>query len=74
TAHKAQGRTLPDALIDLTATRGSESPYVMVSRVKTLEGLHILRPFSISRIQCNSSQDYRAEASRLKVLQLKTLM
>ncbi|PBK92430.1 hypothetical protein ARMGADRAFT_930135 [Armillaria gallica] len=58
TAHKAQGQTMESVLIDLKPCRGTESPYVMVSRVKSLSGLLILRPFDLSTIQKNPSEDY----------------
>ena len=45
TAHKAQGQSLPNVIIDLQSCRGTESPYVMVSRVTSLDGLLILRNF-----------------------------
>src|ERR1700722_18509532 len=43
TAHKSQGLTLPKAFIDLESCRGSESSYVMVSRVKSIDDLLIMR-------------------------------
>ena len=49
TAHKAQGQTLKKVIIDLENCRGTESPYVMVSCVTSLEGLLILRPFRSSK-------------------------
>lgn len=73
TAHKAQGQTMDTVLVDLKACRGTESPYVMVSRVKSLSGLLILRPFDLSVIQKNPSEDYRKENKRLNILRLKTL-
>lgn len=42
TAHKAQGQSLPNIIIDLQSCQGTESPYVMVSRVTLLDGLLIL--------------------------------
>ncbi len=45
TAHKAQGQTIEHAIIDLDNCRGTEPPYVMISRVKLLEGLLILRKY-----------------------------
>lgn len=73
TAHKAQGQTMDTVLVDLKACRGTESPYVMVSRVKSLSGLLILRPFDLSVIQKNPSEDYCKENKRLNILRLKTL-
>ena len=74
TAHKAQGQTMERAIVNLESCRGTESPYVMLSRVKSLEGLQILRPFKIARIQCHQSEDKRREIRRLDFLRLITIM
>ena len=68
TAHKAQGQTMTRAIIDLTTCRGTQAPYVMVSRVTSLEGLLILRPFKKDRICSWPSQEIRQEFDRLQVL------
>lgn len=73
TAHKAQGQTMNKVIIDLESCRGTESPYVMVSRVTSLEGLLILRPFKFSKIKCHQSQDTRKELNRLNRLRLHTI-
>ncbi|PBK83774.1 hypothetical protein ARMGADRAFT_873107, partial [Armillaria gallica] len=73
TAHKAQGKTLERAVIDLDNCRGTEPPYVMISRVKSLEGLLILRKYKYGRISKHQSEDYRKEDKRLSVLCLLTL-
>ncbi|KAF5343263.1 hypothetical protein D9757_015149 [Collybiopsis confluens] len=73
TAHKAQGRTLAAAIVDIESCRGTESPYVMISRVKSLDGLLILRPFQAKKIQCRASEDSRREARRLEYLRLETI-
>ncbi|KAJ3858397.1 hypothetical protein EV359DRAFT_52264, partial [Lentinula novae-zelandiae] len=57
TTHKVQGQTLDSAIIDLESCRGTEAPYVMVSRIKTLDGLLVLRPFQLKKIQCRQSKD-----------------
>ncbi|KAL1659065.1 hypothetical protein GGF50DRAFT_33099, partial [Schizophyllum commune] len=72
TAHKSQGQTLEKVIVDLEGCRGSEAPYVMLSRVKSLDGLFILRPFAFKKITCNLSQDLRTEFKRLEILRLKT--
>jgi ATP-dependent exoDNAse (exonuclease V) alpha subunit len=46
TAHKAQGKTLTHTVINLQNCSGTESPYVMISRVTSLDGLLILMGFS----------------------------
>lgn len=43
TAHKAQGQTLEKVVVDLECCRGTESPYVMISRVTSLNGLLLLQ-------------------------------
>jgi len=73
TAHKAQGQTLDKVIIDLESCKGTESPYVMVSRVTSLNGLLILRPFKFSKIKCHQSQDTRQEIKRLNRLRLRTI-
>ena len=73
TAHKAQGQTLKKVIIDLDNCRGTESPYVMVSRVTSLEGLLILRPFRSSKIKCRQSEDVRNEFKRLDRLRTLTI-
>jgi hypothetical protein len=45
TAHRSQGQTLPRATIDYKSCKGTEAPYVMTSRVHSLNNLLILRPF-----------------------------
>ncbi|KAJ7592419.1 hypothetical protein C8J56DRAFT_717265, partial [Mycena floridula] len=61
TAHKAQGLTLVTVIVDLKSCRGTASPYVMVSRVCSLDGLLILRPFDIRQIQRPQSEGMRIE-------------
>ncbi|KZV60811.1 hypothetical protein PENSPDRAFT_327135 [Peniophora sp. CONT] len=73
TAHKAQGRTLPRVIIDLDNCRGTEAPYVMISRVKSLAGLLILRPFPRKKISSRQSEESRNEFARLDQLSLSTL-
>ena len=72
TAHKSQGQTMKKVIIDLEGCRGTEAPYVMVSRVTSLEGLLILRPFNYAKISCHQSQDTRNEFKRLNNIRLKT--
>lgn len=72
-AHKAQGLTLPNIIIDIANCRGTEPPYVMVSRCTDLDGLLIMRPFPISKITCRRSQEARDEFSRLNLLRLQTI-
>ena len=73
TAHKAQGQTMNKVIIDLENVKGTETPYVMVSRVTNLDGLLILRKFSDKKIKCRLSEDLRAEFQRLEILRLETI-
>ncbi|KAI9067027.1 hypothetical protein FKP32DRAFT_1550568, partial [Trametes sanguinea] len=72
TAHKAQGQTFARTVIDFNSCIGTESPYVMLSRATSLNGVVILRPFPMSKITCRQSQDVRNELLRLDILALKT--
>ena len=42
TAHHAQGQMMDCVIVDLQSCRGTEAPYVMISRACSLEGLLIL--------------------------------
>ncbi|KAL6299052.1 hypothetical protein BKA93DRAFT_693011, partial [Sparassis latifolia] len=72
TAYKAQGQTFSHVIIDLHNCRGTETPYVMISRATSLQGLLILRPFQQCKISCRQSEDLRHEQRRLESLCLKT--
>ncbi|KAI0077939.1 hypothetical protein K474DRAFT_1569156, partial [Panus rudis PR-1116 ss-1] len=74
TAHKSQGQTMTNIIVDLQNCHGTEAPYVMISRVKSLDGLRILRPFDRKKIQCHPSEDVRKEFLRLEILCLQTLI
>ena len=73
TSYKSQGLSLDRVIVDIESCSGSEAPYVMVSRVKSLDGLMILRPFDRSKICCNLKQDLRDELKRQRLLELATL-
>ncbi|KAJ7889369.1 hypothetical protein B0H14DRAFT_3429680 [Mycena olivaceomarginata] len=74
TAHKAQGKTMDVVIMDLESTRGTEAPYVMLSRATSLEGVYILRPFKKNVIQRHPSQDVREEFRRMDMLYHQTIM
>ncbi|KAJ3009702.1 hypothetical protein NUW54_g2705 [Trametes sanguinea] len=74
TAHKAQGQTFSRVIIDLESCKGTEAPYVMLSRATTLKGVVILRPFAASKLRCRVSEDLRRENLRLRLLALKTIV
>ncbi|KAJ3724887.1 hypothetical protein C8R42DRAFT_559339, partial [Lentinula raphanica] len=68
TTHKSQGSTFANVVVDLKSCSGTEKPYVMLSRAKSLQGLVILRPFSKAKITCHQSEDVRLELRRLEKL------
>lgn len=70
TAHRAQGQTMERVIVDLESCQGTEAPYVMVSRAKSLDGLLVLRPFKSTKIACALSQESRTEKKRLQILDL----
>ena len=72
TAHKAQGQTMERVVIDLASCKGTEAPYVMLSRTVSLEGLVILRDFPFTKISCRLSQECREDTRRLKIVSLRT--
>ncbi len=74
TCHKAQGQTFDRVIVDLESCKGSEAPYVMLSRARSLESLLIFRPFKFSKITCRQSEDLRNENRRLEVLDLQTIV
>ncbi|KAJ6522575.1 hypothetical protein B0H19DRAFT_969754 [Mycena capillaripes] len=73
TAHKSQGKTLENTVVNLRQCKGTEAPYVMISRVTSLDGLLILNSFSKDRITCRQSEDVRNEATRHRILALNTI-
>ena len=73
TAHKSQGQTLDKAIVDLANCHGTEAPYVMVSRVRRLNDLLILRPFPMGKIKCRMSEDTRREQTRLRYHHFMTM-
>nr|GAT48229.1 ATP-dependent DNA helicase [Mycena chlorophos] len=73
TSHNSQGRSLDKAAVDLASCRNIQSAYVMLSRVRSLKGLCILRPFNLKIIQNHISQELREELERTDRLARKTL-
>jgi len=71
TDYKGQGRSLTTITVDLFTARG-QSAYVMLSRVRTLSGLAILRPFPESKITAKLSEELSAEITRLDRLNSAT--
>ncbi|KAJ7635228.1 hypothetical protein FB45DRAFT_678489, partial [Roridomyces roridus] len=73
TAHNSQGRTLDRACIDLASADSIQSSYVMLSRLRSLEGLCILRPFQLKAIQNHISQETRDEMRRTDEVERRTI-
>jgi len=71
TDYKSQGRTFERAIVDLDSAR-RQGVYVMLSRVKSLVGLAILRWFPESKIYSQLSEELREELTRLDVLEMET--
>lgn len=65
TDYKSQGQGLDVGIVDLRGARSVQSQYVMLSRVRTLSGLAILRPFEPNKIHERLSQEFRNEFQRL---------
>ncbi|CAF1223162.1 unnamed protein product, partial [Didymodactylos carnosus] len=69
TTYNSQGQTLPKIIVDLVFPPGSRpqvaAAYVPISRVKKLENLIFLQPFSVSALQTRPSPDLLKELARL---------
>jgi hypothetical protein len=72
-AHRAQGQTLSKVIVDLESCRGTEAPYVMLSRATSLSSILILRPFQKKKLTCALLQEAQLERARLSELFLHTL-
>lgn len=72
TDYKAQGRTLKIAIVDLADCTSLQSVYVMLSRVKSLGGLAILRWFKSTKLYQNLQEEFRNEFNRLRRLHEET--
>lgn len=72
TAHKLQSSSYNAGTIDLQSCTGTEKPYVMLSRFRTLKHVHILRPFDFKKITCHPSEDIRKEQLRSERLAEET--
>ncbi|KDR81276.1 hypothetical protein GALMADRAFT_48308, partial [Galerina marginata CBS 339.88] len=67
TDFKSQGRTLRRAIVDLATARG-QGAYVMLSRVKSLSGILILRWFPPNKVFHRLPEELRTELARLQSL------
>ncbi|KIM23130.1 hypothetical protein M408DRAFT_77987 [Serendipita vermifera MAFF 305830] len=68
TDYKSQGRTLERAIVDLKSAQSLQGVYVMLSRVKSLNGLAILHDFPTKFFGQRLSEELRNEFARLDEL------
>ena len=73
TDYKSQGRSLDVAIVDPDSARSQQGAYVMLSRVRTMDGLAILHPFNPDKIEEHISEEIREEFARLEVEDYNTL-
>ncbi|KAF5331108.1 hypothetical protein D9619_005958 [Psilocybe cf. subviscida] len=67
TDFNSQGRTLERAIVDLYTARG-QGIYMMLSRVKSLSGLAILRWFPPNKVFGRLPEELREELERIRML------
>ncbi|KAJ3551346.1 hypothetical protein NM688_g4757 [Phlebia brevispora] len=72
TCHRVQGQTFEKVVIDLESCSGTEAPYVMLSRARSLDGVAILRPFLKKRIRGKVNKDLLYEFDRQSLLDERT--
>jgi len=82
TDYKVQSQTLSEALLDLGEDNSikSRDPHrkfcsfiVQLSRIQSLDGLHLLRPIQMSDLNLKPHPDMLSEMSRLEALEKLTL-
>ncbi|KAF5310090.1 hypothetical protein D9619_010532 [Psilocybe cf. subviscida] len=67
TDFKSQGRTLTRVIVDIATAKG-QGAYVMLSRVKSLDGLAILRWFPAAKVYTRLPAELRDELARIQTL------
>ena len=72
TDYKSQGRSLDSAIVDPASASTLQGVYVMLSRLRALDGLVILRPFNSAKLEQRLSQELRKELKRLDELDATT--
>jgi len=70
TGHAAQGKTLPQVLVDLR--EGGFAAYVSASRARTREGLFLTETVSLDKLNRPVNNDLRHECRRLERLEHNT--
>ncbi|KIM77056.1 hypothetical protein PILCRDRAFT_77181 [Piloderma croceum F 1598] len=68
TDYKVQGQLMERAIVDITYCSSLQSMYVMLSRVRSLKGIAILRKYPANKINQRLAQEFRNEFKRLKSL------
>ncbi|KAJ3558871.1 hypothetical protein NM688_g667 [Phlebia brevispora] len=68
TCHRVQRQTFDRIVVDLEGCAGPEAPYIMLSRARSLEGIAILRPFSLKQITNPPNKSLRQENIRLDMI------
>ncbi|KAI0722568.1 hypothetical protein C8Q76DRAFT_793606 [Earliella scabrosa] len=69
-----KGRSLAKAVVDPATAQSLQGLYVMLSRVRNLDGLAILRPFPRQKIYQRLPQELREELGRLERLDHETTL
>lgn len=76
TVNGAQGRTLPRILCDLNVPKRfptKAANYVMLSRARTLNTIHLLQPCTLEDLENTHSKELQEELTRLHKVETKTL-
>ncbi|KIJ23824.1 hypothetical protein M422DRAFT_195444, partial [Sphaerobolus stellatus SS14] len=61
TAHNSQGRSLNVGCINFASCPNLAMAYVMLSCLRCLDGLTILRPFASNKIRCRAPEEIQNE-------------
>lgn len=67
TGYKSQGRSLDNVIVDIASTKRTEGMYVMLSRVRSLQGLAVLRPFTSTLFARKLSKQFVDDFTRLDI-------
>ncbi|EIN06868.1 hypothetical protein PUNSTDRAFT_72032 [Punctularia strigosozonata HHB-11173 SS5] len=73
TDYKSQGRSLSHAIVDLASAKSLQGVYVMLSRVRNLKGLAVLRWVPPQHINQRLSEEIRDELTCIQYLHEQTM-
>ncbi|EJT99105.1 hypothetical protein DACRYDRAFT_41814, partial [Dacryopinax primogenitus] len=74
TDYRSQDHSLNHAILDLACCKTPQSVYVMLSHIRSITGVAILREFSTRHIFASPPSDFRSKMKRLADLsQLTTI-